>query len=72
MACINPDGTLTPAAEKVLSTLDQKPASLTDIGEISGLQLYRVRSNVRELTKIGFVEEKDGKFHITEKGKSKL
>lgn len=71
MACINPDGTLTPTASLLLKTAAQS-LSIEEIAHITGLPLYRVRSSLRELVADGFLEEENGKFQLTEKGKQQL
>jgi predicted transcriptional regulator len=68
MACINPDGTLTPAAQAVISAL-KIPSTAADIGEVAGLPVYRIRSTIRELIEAGLVLETDGKYQLTESGK---
>ncbi|MCD6472839.1 hypothetical protein J7K55_06955 [Candidatus Aerophobetes bacterium] len=71
MACINENGTLTPSAKAVLSAL----SSLTTLEETTkstGLPLFRIRSSIREMLEAGLVEEKEGKYVITEPGLKKL
>jgi len=66
MACINPDGTLTPVAQAVITALKSSCTTL-DIAQAANLPIYRVRSTIRELIEAGLVLEADGKFHLTEK-----
>jgi predicted methyltransferase len=70
MACINPDGTLTPTAQAVIAAL-YTPTSAMDIGQTAGLPIYRVRATLRELGEAGLVGEKDGVFQLTETGKER-
>ena len=71
MACINPDGTLTPSAKKVLIELDV-PSSTANISQNTGLPVYRIRSSLRELIEAGFVSLNGDKYTITPQGKEAL
>ena len=71
MSCINPDGTLTGTAEKVMSAM-KIPARDTEIGAQIGFPVYLVRSSLRQLVELGLVEEMDDCYMLTELGKSKL
>jgi len=59
MACINPDGTLTPSAHKGLFAL-RVPGTQSDVAELTSMPMYRVRVSLRELIEAGFLEEKWG------------
>ena len=54
MACVNPDGTLTPSARKILEALTSasRPEA---IAVATGVPLFRVRSSLRELEAAGLV-----------------
>ena len=67
MACINPDGTLTPTAKTVLAAL-QTPSTPADLARHANLPIYRVRSTVRELIAAGLVLEADGKYQLSDSG----
>ena len=67
MACINPDGTLTPAAQAVITAL-HIPRAPADIAQAANLPIYRVRSTLRELYEAGLVLELDGIYRRTENG----
>ena len=67
MACINPDGTLTPSAKKVLFAL-RTPGTQSDVAELTSMPMYRVRVSLRELIEAGFLEEINGDYQATEKG----
>ena len=67
MACINPDGTLTPAAQAVITAL-KIPCTPVDLAQAANLPIYRVRSTIRELIEAGLVLESDGKYHLTDSG----
>lgn len=71
MACINPDGTLTPSALKVLEAL-KEPRTAEDVRGITGQPLYRVRSNLREMESAGLVAAAGERYLITEAGQAKL
>jgi len=67
MACINPDGTLTPSAKKVLFAL-RTPGTQSDVADLTSMPMYRVRVSLRELIEAGFLEEKNVGYKATEKG----
>jgi predicted transcriptional regulator len=71
MACINPDGTLTPTAQAVISAL-RTSYTAADLGQVTGLPIYRIRSTIRELIEAGLVLETEGKYQLTEGGKGRL
>ena len=71
MACINPDGTLSPSAKTVVSTL-QKPSTLQELAQATNLPLYRLRSSLRELVDANLVAEENGVYKLTEAGKTHL
>jgi predicted transcriptional regulator len=53
---------------------ETKDESLTpeEVSSKTGQPLFRVRSGLRELKNAGFVEEKEGKYTLSEAGKSIL
>jgi DNA-binding IclR family transcriptional regulator len=71
MACINPDGTLTPSARLVLETL-KKPAGLAEVARNTGLPLYRIRMSLRELTEAGLLAQDTEVYQITPAGLERL
>ncbi|PWH19351.1 MAG: hypothetical protein DDG59_03360 [Anaerolineae bacterium] len=71
MACINPDGTLTPTALQVLKAAEQ-PKTAAELAQAVALPLYRVRSSLRELVGSGFLKEEGERFVLTEAGRAKL
>jgi len=71
MACINPDGTLTPSAKAVLSALFS-PVALEEVAKSTGLPLFRIRSSIREMLEASLVKEKDGKYAATKLGREKI
>jgi predicted transcriptional regulator len=71
MACINPDGTLSAAAERIMACM-QQPTTLEDAAQKTGLPLYRIRSSVREIVEAGLVLEEDGQYALSEAGKERI
>lgn len=71
MACVSTDGTLTESARKMLQAL-QNPALPEEVAQATGLPLFRVRSGLRELAQAGLVEEREGRYVLTEVGKQRL
>ena len=71
MTCILPDGSITETAKKVLIA-SKELITAEKIGEIADLQLFKVRSRIRELLEAGFIELKDEKYIITEEGRKKI
>lgn len=71
MACINPDGTLTPTANLVLKTTNH-PITAAEIAQAAGLPLYQVRSSLRELVASGLLKEENETYNLTEKGEQFL
>jgi DNA-binding IclR family transcriptional regulator len=73
MACVNPDGTLSPSALSILAALSAGPIAAPEIARRSGLPLYRIRSSIRELVSAGLVnvDEKEETYQLTEAGAAK-
>jgi predicted transcriptional regulator len=71
MACINPDGTLTPTAQAVITAL-KTPCTPVDLAQVTGLPIYRIRSTIRELIEAGLVFESNGRYKLTESNKKRL
>lgn len=71
MACINPDGTVTPSARNILRAT-QAPLTPEEIAAATGLPLYRIRSSLRELVQASLLREEGERFALTETGKTHL
>ena len=71
MACINPDGTLSPTAKKVIRAVE-KPLTLGEISQQSMVPVFILRSSIRELLEAGFVKETGERYQATEAGKAKV
>ena len=70
MACINPDGTLSPTAKKLLRSIHE-PLSLVEISQRIMVPVFLLRSNIRELIGAGLVKEAGEAYQATEKGLEK-
>lgn len=68
MACINPDGTVTPSARSILRAT-QAPLTPAEIAAATGLPLYRIRSSLRELVQASLLREEGERYVLTEAGK---
>ena len=71
MACVNPDGTLSPTAFVVLQAL-QAPSTAQELAESMKLPLFRVRSSVREMVDAGLVKDEGETYVITDLGREKI
>ena len=72
MACIDPDGTLTLTGKFLLKELNQQPLPPEEIAKAIGEPVFKVRGRLRELMEVGFIDDDDGLFHITDEGRGKL
>lgn len=70
MACIQPDGTLSGAAQTILGLLEE-PAPAQTIAQRLQKPLYAVRASLRELSVAGLVEETDGLYELTPTGQQR-
>lgn len=71
MACINPDGTLTPSATAVLKAA-QKPGTAADLAQETSLPLYRIRGSLRELVSAGLLEQDGDTYRLAPAGLARL
>ena len=71
MACVNPDGSLTPTAKKILRALGH-PLMLSELSEQVFLPLFVLRSSLRELSEYGLLQEAEEKYQLTDKGRARL
>ncbi len=71
MACVNPDGTITPSAIAILAAL-RSADTAESIASLASLPLFRVRSALRELVAAGLVTVEDGRHHLTDAGLARL
>jgi predicted transcriptional regulator len=70
MPCVSPDGKPTSSGMALLRSLKNGALSPKEIASKTGQPLFRVRSGLRELKNAGFVEEKEDKYRLSEKGKT--
>jgi predicted transcriptional regulator len=68
MPCVSPDGRPTSSGIALLKALKDGALSAEDIVSKTGQPLFRVRSGLRELTKAGFIEDKDEKYMLSGSG----
>ena len=71
MACVNPDGTVSPSAKAILAALD-RAATPEQVAADAKLPLFRVRSALRELAQAGLVEAAEGGHALTEEGRKRI
>jgi len=78
MACINPDGTLSEVAKRVLGRLAD-PHTVPELASATGLPVYRIRATVRETGRARLIEAatddadpRDGPWRLTDLGEEAL
>lgn len=71
MACTNPDGTVTASATAILTAL-RSVDTAEQVAPLAGLALFRVRSALRELVEAGLVATEDGRYRLTEAGRTRI
>ncbi len=71
MACVNPDGTITESAKRMLEAL-KEPLAPDEISMASGQPLFKIRSSLREMVESGLVTEDGEKYKTTDAGLAKL
>ena len=71
MACVNPDGSLSESAQKLLTVLAE-PLTPEEISQKAGQPLFKVRSSLREMTGAGLINEDGGNYTTTPAGKELL
>lgn len=72
MGCIEPDGSLTVTASKLLEALTRGPLRLTEITVLLKVPGFMVRANLRELESAGLIRVDDDRVHVTEAGRARL
>ena len=70
MACVNPDGTVSPSARALLEIAGE-PLTPAEIAGKIGRPLFQVRSSIRELVEAGLLREEEGKYSVTRRGRKK-
>ncbi len=71
MACVNPDGTLSPSAKQLLGILES-PLAPEAIAQEVGQPLFKVRSSLREMADAGLIAEQNGSFQVTDAGRKAI
>lgn len=71
-ACVNEKGQLSPAGKKLLGSLAVESLTTQDISKNSGLPIFKVRSNLREMLNAELIIEENNQYKISEKGKQIL
>lgn len=72
MACLNPDGTLTDVARRVLGVLEVSAAGELAVVAGAGLPLWRVRASLRALAAAGLIASAGDNHMVTDKGREVL
>jgi len=72
MACINPDGTLSPTGRTLLRAMpgpsDPEGLSSDLLSQQTGVPLYRVRASVREFLGAGLINDEQFLYRRTSAG----
>lgn len=71
MACVEPDGSLSELAKKVLAAV-AAGADAATLAKQVGVPLFRVRASLRELKEAGLIEGSDERLALTERGEQAL
>jgi predicted transcriptional regulator len=70
MKSINPDGTVTAKARRLLNILDE-PLTPEEISQTLGQPIVHVKSSLREMVVSQIIHQQGERFIITEQGKEK-
>ena len=71
MGCVNPDGSITSSARKMLELL-RDPLTPEEASDKSGQPLFKVRSSLREMASAGLIEQAGDRYRTTESGRAKI
>ena len=71
MACVNPDGSLSPSAAALLGMAGE-PFKPEEVASKVGQPIFKVRSSIREMAAAGLLREEGGKYVITAAGQKNL
>jgi predicted transcriptional regulator len=71
MACIDSEGELIASARAILEALSEArtPENISDLTDV---RLFRVRSMLREMQRVGLVSHSQGRYSLTEAGRARL
>lgn len=67
MACIDDKGNLTQSAKKLLTAIREEALSIDEISTKTALPLFKVRSSMRDMKRMGFVLEEAGLYKMNPK-----
>lgn len=71
MACVDPEGRLSPVARKVLAAI-AGGADVPEVAQLAAVPVFRVRASLRELAEAGLLESEGATFRLTEAGRAAL
>ena len=71
MGCVNPDGSLTESARKMLKYLSE-PHLPEDAAAALGQPLFKVRASLREMLASGLIAQTGDRYQSTEIGLEKI
>lgn len=72
MACVNAKGELTESAKKLLLAIENDTLLPEKIAERTHLPLFKVRSSLRDMKSMGFVNDTNGSYQISQDAKRLL
>jgi DNA-binding IclR family transcriptional regulator len=72
MPCVSPDGKPTPSGMATLEAVKGGASTPKEISDVTGQPLFRVRSGLRELVGVGFLEMSEDRYLLTSEGKNVL
>lgn len=72
LACVDDKGRLSGTAGKLLETIETESLSPERISEKVNTPLFKVRSSLRDMKRMGFVNETDGQFQMNPDAKKLL
>ena len=69
MACIEPDGSLTLTGQRLLEEVAKQPLTPQEIARLLEEPIFKMRARIREMVEAELIEEEDGAYSVTEKGR---
>jgi DNA-binding IclR family transcriptional regulator len=72
MACVNSDGTLTTSAKQLLTLIQSEGMTPEHIAGSLNLPLFKVRSSLRDMKSMGFVNQTDETYIMDERARKLL
>ena len=71
LPCVSADGKPTKSGIATLTAIKNGASTAKAVSDNTGQPMFKVRSGLRELAKVGLLKETESKYQLTEKG-SKL